>query len=307
MSTIGAWDPGNLIGAAPYASFILAKTEDDRGETPVEEDNWVAGVEWAEWLGTDIITSSLSYLDWYSPAEFDGITAYASQAANRIYEMGVVICTSVGNEGPRPLTLGTPADAEGVLAIGAVDSTWSLVDFSSRGPTADGRIKPNVLAMGRHVTVARPYTYDEFSLGNGTSFSCPLAAGALALLIQAHPDWPSYEIYDAVENTATHAIYPDNAWGYGIVRLERALDYPSISGYIADAQNQKPVPSAYLFFASKDTSGTVTVDSAGFYLVGNLPYGQYRIIARAPGYLDGEAVTTSLPPDEVCDFKIRKR
>jgi subtilisin family serine protease len=161
--------------------------------------------------------------------------------------------------------------------------------------------------MGRHVTVARPYTYDEFSLGNGTSFSCPLAAGALALLIQAHPDWPSYEIYDAVENTATHAIYPDNAWGYGIVRLERALDYPSISGYIADAQNQKPVPSAYLFFASKDTSGTVTVDSAGFYLVGNLPYGQYRIIARAPGYLDGEAVTTSLPPDEVCDFKIRKR
>jgi len=304
MSNIASFDPGNLIGAAPYASFMLAKTEDIRDETPAEEDNMVAAIEWAEWNGTDVISTSLSYSDWYVAADYDGIIPYASRAVQRAFEMGVVFVTSMGNAGPRPMTMGAPADAEGSISVGGVDSTSTLVRFSSRGPTADGRIKPNVLAMARHVTVARPYTYDEFSLANGTSFSCPLAAGALALLIQAHPDWPSYKIMEAAENTADRASYPDNDWGYGILRVDKALDYPSLSGYIIDAETNQPIPDAEIHFISVDTSGVIAADSLGYYFGANFTGGKYSITAVANGYLESDYRTIILPPDEYCDFAL---
>jgi hypothetical protein len=306
MSNIAAYDPGNLIGCAPYASFLLAKTEDVRSETPAEEDNWIAALEWAEWNGADIISSSLSYLDWYNPMSFDGETPPASKSATEAYKMGVVICNSVGNGGPRPRTLGTPADAEGVLAIGAIDSNYALVGFSSRGPTADERIKPNVCAMGRHVTVARSYTFNQFGLANGTSFSCPLAAGAIALLIEAHPDWPSSKIYEAVENTATQAYAPDNDWGYGILQVHKAMDYPAVSGYVK-GETGNSLNKAEISFAGKDTSGTVETDRSGFYLIPCLPEGEYRIKARATGYEESEESIAKLPPEEVRDFKLKSK
>ena len=305
MSNIAAFDAGNLIGAAPYASFMLAKTEDVTGETPAEEDNMVAAIEWAEFNGTDVISTSLSYSDWYVTGDYDGIIPFASRAAQRAFEMGVVFVTSMGNAGPYPMTMGTPSDAEGALAVGAVDSTWNLTSFSSRGPTADGRIKPNILAMGRHVTVARPFTFDEYSLANGTSFSCPLAAGAIALIIQAHPDWQSWKIMEAVENTATRASHPDNDWGHGILRIDRALDYPSLSGRIINAVTNTPIPGAvvkYKCLEGYGTDGEITADSYGCYFTPNFAEGKYILIVKAGGYSDSEERTVILPPDEVCDF-----
>lgn len=303
-STIAGYDPGNLIGAAPFASFILAKSEDDRWEKPVEEDNWVAAIEWCERMGADVASSSLSYKDWYSNAEFDGIIPPASRAADRAYEMGMVICTSAGNGGPMPMTLGAPTDAEGVLSIGAVDSTGIITRFSSRGPSADGRIKPNICALGRHTTAVSPYSYDRYGLWNGTSLSCPLAAGAIALLIEAHPGWPMYKICEAVENTATHARHPDNAYGYGIVQIAKAIDYPSISGFVSDRSSGKRIGNARIQFSSADTSGAVSADDGGFYLLVNMPDGEYELTVTAAGYADSEPVKVSVPPDDTYDFAL---
>jgi subtilisin family serine protease len=307
MSTIAGYDPGNLIGAAPFASFVLAKSEDDRGETPIEEDNWVAAIEWVERMGADVVSSSLSYKDWYVLDDFDGITPYASRAATIAYELGVVVCTSAGNEGPEAMSLGTPADADGVLAIGAVDSTGELVGFSSRGPTADGRIKPNICALGRHTTAVSPYTYDKYGLWNGTSLSCPLAAGGLALVVQAHPDWPSYKIYEAAENTATHAVYPDNDWGYGILQVAKALDYPSISGYVRD-EGGLPVPCAKIYYKHNkaDTGGVIDCNQNGFYILVNVPEGRFNLQAKAVGFQDSSLREAMVPPDDVLDFTLKK-
>ena len=305
MSTIGCYDPGNLIGAAPFAAFILAKSEDVTDETPVEEDNWVAAVEWCEAQGADVVSTSLSYSDWYVKADFDGITPYASRAAQYAFEMGVVVCTSMGNSGPRPTTMGTPADAEGSLSIGAVDSTDNLTRFSSRGPTGDGRIKPNILAMGRHVTAVRPHTYDRFALWSGTSLSCPLAAGGIALIIEAHPDWSPMMVMEAVENTATRATHPDNDWGYGILQVARALDYPSLTCSVQSEVDGKPIAGAYLQIVSADTTFIVTLDETGSCYLPNLEYGLYRIKADAPDYLYGKRVI-EIPPEHFCDFQLKR-
>lgn len=304
MSNIGAYDPGNLIGCAPNASFLLAKTENIRSETAVEEDYWAAAVEWAEREGADVLSSSLSYLDWYSPAEFDGETAICTQAANRAFELGLVTVSSMGNSGPRPMTMGTPSDAEGNVTVGAVDSLGVVTGFSSRGPTADGRIKPNVCAMGRHVTVATPYTWDGYGLANGTSFSCPLAAGAIALLREAHPEWSSWEVLEAVENTATQAECPDNDYGYGILQIDKAMDYPCISGVVRDKDSGKPISGAQVIISAVEMAGLTIADDGGFYKIANLPRGKYRIKAVYPGYIESEERIITAPPDEYCDFSL---
>ena len=304
MSCIAAYDPGNMIGGAPFAGFILGKTEDIRSETAAEEDYWVAAVEWAEIQGADVLSSSLSYLDWYSQGEFDGVTPLCSRASTRAFNLGMVVCTSMGNSGPRPTTMGTPADAEGNVTVGAADSLGLVTRFSSRGPTADGRIKPNILALGRHVTIIRPYTWDGYGLANGTSFACPLAAGAIALLVQAHPGWSSWDILEAVENTATRADRPDNSYGYGIIQIDQALDYPSISGYITNRRDHRPVPGAKVLITSGKLAGTYPADEDGFYKIVNLPDGSYRIKVQAEGYRDSEERELAAPPDEISDFSL---
>ena len=305
LSNIAGNSPGNLIGTAPHASFLLAKSEDIRSETPIEEDNMVAAFEWCERMGADILSTSLSYIDWYVKADFDGRTAYASIAADRAAKLGMMIVTSQGNSGPRPRTIGTPGDAELAIAVGAVDSLGMLTKFSSRGPTADGRIKPNILAMGRHVTIASPHTWNVYRLANGTSFACPLAAGAIALVIEAHPDWAPWKVMEAIENTATRAAYPDNDWGYGILQTCKAIDYPSVSGYVRDV-NGKSVSGAevYYFSESGGSSGAVVTDGSGFYLIPNLPKGGYELKVKVGEGELGKGKMVKVPPDEVMDFVV---
>ena len=231
LSVLGGWAPGHLIGPAFNATYILAKTEDTSSETPVEEDNWAAAAEWAEARGADVISSSLGYLTFdpgfpsYTADDMDGQTAISTRAAERAAERGVVVVISAGNAGPSTLhnTLGAPADGRLVLTAGAVTSAGARASFSSVGPTADGRIKPDVAAQGVAVTAAAPGTASEYTSVNGTSFSCPLTAGVVALVLQARPTATVSEIEDVLRATASQAAQPDNLLGWGIVDATRAI------------------------------------------------------------------------------------
>ena len=233
LSVLGGYSEGELVGPAYAATFLLAKTEDTESETPVEEDNWVAAAEWAEAQGADIISTSLGYLDFDAPfsdytfQDMDGETAMTTVAAQMAAERGVVVVASAGNSGFHPdrNTLAGPADGKLVLTIGAVDSFGIRVDFSSVGRTADGRIKPDVMAQGALVKTVDPNTPDQYTFSDGTSFSCPLAAGVTALVLQAHPDWTVARVRRAMRLTADGASHPDRLMGWGIIDALQAVTF----------------------------------------------------------------------------------
>jgi len=221
----GGLQEGQLIGPAFGADFILAKTENTDSETPVEEDNWAAAAEWAESLGADVISSSLGYLEYDSPfpsytfRDMNGQTALSTRAAEMAAERGVVVVNSAGNSGfdNAHNTLGAPADGAHVLAIGAVDPRGARASFSSVGPSADGRIKPDFAAQGVSVKVASPGTVSAYGTANGTSFSCPLTAGVVALLLQVNPAASPDDVAGVLRATASRAGIPDNLLGWGII------------------------------------------------------------------------------------------
>lgn len=237
LSVLGGFAEGMLVGPAYGASFLLAKTEDTTRETPVEEDHWAAAAEWAEAAGADVISSSLGYLDYdagfrsYTAAQMNGDTAISTRAADLAAERGVVVVNSAGNEGfdATHNTLGAPADGQGVIAVGAVDAAGGRATFSSIGPSADGRIKPDVAALGQAVLAAASATPRSYRYVNGTSFSCPLTAGVVALLLQAHPEATAEQVRAALRASGSQAAAPDNLLGFGIVNAARAseiLDAP---------------------------------------------------------------------------------
>ncbi len=222
-STCGGENPGVHYGPAYKASFILCKTEDIRTETVVEEDNWVAAVEFADSVGTDIISSSLGYSDWYTTSDYNGRTCVSTLGALQAARYGILVCNSIGNSGPGATTMGAPADADSIISVGAVTSTGALSSFSSRGPTADGRMKPEVCARGSSDYLASSSSDADYSYGSGTSFSCPLTAGAAAVIWGAHPDWTNMQVREAMMSTASRASTPDNSYGWGIVNTWAAL------------------------------------------------------------------------------------
>ncbi|HKQ19945.1 MAG TPA: S8 family serine peptidase, partial [Candidatus Eisenbacteria bacterium] len=183
LSAMAGYAPGKLIGAAYGASFLLAKTERTNSERPIEEDYWIAGLEWVEAMGADVATTSLSYPDWYRREERDGRTAPVTRMANLAWERGLLLVNSVGNYGPGGTTLAPPADAPGVLSVGAVDRNGRVVGFSSRGPAADGRVKPELCALGSGVRLAGAWGHDAYEFASGTSFASPLVAGLIARLL----------------------------------------------------------------------------------------------------------------------------
>ncbi|TPW11220.1 MAG: Subtilisin-like serine protease, partial [bacterium] len=227
-SNMGGYRPGALVGGAFEAGILLAKTEDISSETPVEEDNFIAAIEWADSLGADVITASLVYLDFdgsmndYTYADLDGDTTPLAIAVDMAVARGICMVNAVGNFGPGAGSLWTPADADSVLSVGAVDSVGVVASFSSHGPTADGRVKPEVVARGRSNYVANAGT-GGYGPASGTSFSAPVTAGAAALLKEAHPNWSGWQLREALRSSANHAGAPDNSTGWGLVRLGQAL------------------------------------------------------------------------------------
>jgi len=229
LSIIGGFKEGQLIGPAYGASFALAKTEYVPSETQIEEDYWVAGIEWADSLGADIVSSSLGYLDWYTYEDMDGNTAVTTIAADLAVSKGIVVVNAAGNERNNPWHyIIAPADGDSVIAVGAVDSEGEITPFSSAGPTYDGRIKPEVVAMGSGVYAASPYSPFGYVGISGTSASCPQVAGVCALILSANPDLTPMEVREALLMTADRADHPDTLYGWGLVNAWEAIQYRQI-------------------------------------------------------------------------------
>jgi serine protease AprX len=221
FSTIAGNVPGVFVGTAPKADFILCRTEDAKTEFVIEEDHWVAGAEYADSIGADIINSSLGYNDFddtlqnHTIADMDGNTTRISMAADIAASKGMLVVTSAGNEGAKSWGYITaPADADSILTVGAVDSAGNYASFSSRGPTVDGRIKPNVAVLGQLAVIQ--YASGGFGPGNGTSFSSPILAGMAACLWQANPLASNMQIIQAIQESASRYYNPDSLTGYGI-------------------------------------------------------------------------------------------
>ncbi|MCB9844803.1 MAG: S8 family serine peptidase [Phycisphaeraceae bacterium] len=229
LSTIAGYAPGEFMGGAWGASFVLAKTEDISQEVPLEEDLYVAGLEFIEAHGADVATSSLGYIDWYTQGDLDGFTAVTTIAVNVATQNGLVCVTAAGNGGndQDQSTLIAPSDAFDVIACGAVNEFGETEGFSSRGPTADGRAKPEILAMGRSVVCADPWAMDGYVTASGTSLSTPLIASGVALALQMYPNWTVERVRtrlftSAGDYLATGTFDPAFIRGYGIASFWRA-------------------------------------------------------------------------------------
>lgn len=221
LSTIAMNQPTVFVGTAPKADFWLLRTEDYSTESPAEEDFWIAAVEFSDSVGVDIISSSLGYHGFddktmnYRYSDLNGRTAAISQAASRLASKGMILVNSAGNDGMGTWKkINVPADAHDILTVGAVALDKVNAPFSSIGPTADERIKPDVMAYGcpTNVVSGRGYIIPD----NGTSFACPLIAGMVACLWQACPNKSAKEILDIVHQSGNNCQSPDNIMGYGI-------------------------------------------------------------------------------------------
>jgi subtilisin family serine protease len=229
LSCMAANLPGVMTGTAPDASFLLIKSEDTRGEYPIEEDFWAAAVEYADSVGVDIISSSLGYFrydcvaDYYSRADLNGQTAFVSRVAGIAAKKGLLIVCSAGNEGNSEWEKVTfPADAPDILAVGSITSDKEKSSFSSTGMTADYRIKPDVVALGTGVCVTG--SAGQVLLVNGTSFSTPTVAGMAACLWQAFPLLKNTELIKLIKDTSSQHRQPDAQLGYGIPNIFNAYN-----------------------------------------------------------------------------------
>jgi hypothetical protein len=218
LSVMAGYAPGKLIGPAYAATFVLAKTERVFEEVQAEEDDFVRALEWADSIGVDIVSSSLGYYNWYSFSDLDGNTAVTTIACDIAVSKGITVCSAAGNE--RNSSWGhiiAPSDGDSVIACGAVDASGAVAYFSSPGPSYDGRIKPDVSALGLWTWCAVPSDSLGYLQAIGTSFSTPLIAGACGLILQMHPAWGPMKVLEELREHASNAPTPDNDLGWGII------------------------------------------------------------------------------------------
>ncbi len=301
LSTLAGFVPGALIGPAFGASFALGRTEIVDKEIKAEEDNWIAGAEWADSLGADILNSSLSYTIWdegspdpdYSLDDLDGATAAITIVADLAVSKGIVVIASAGNDRGAEQTvgwegrIGFPADGVEVLTIGATTPDDNVASFSSIGPTADGRIKPDLAAPGQSVSFANPSNPTSYSLGQGTSFSCPLVSGLVGLLLEAHQDWGPAEIRKALVWTARdlRTPGPDNYSGYGLVDGATAVRLDFDGGLFGTVLAQGlPVAGASVDVTTPDSVLSAITDERGRFVLGAISAGEHSVAASALGF-----------------------
>ncbi len=235
LSIIAGQKDSSLIGAAFGSDFILSKTEDIRSETHVEEDNYAAALEWMEGYGVDITSSSLGYSIFdpstfsYTYSDMDGKTTIVTRAAELAYRRGVVTVTSAGNEAQLPwYHIIAPSDGFNTLGIGAVNNSNEVALFSSRGPSFDGRIKPDLVTQGVSVYVAIAGNYSGYGYRNGTSVAAPIASGIAALLLSAHPHLLNSQVRNILFETADNSNTPDYERGYGLLSALDAVQFPNL-------------------------------------------------------------------------------
>lgn len=228
LSTMATNLPGVYVGTAPKASYALCRTEDVHYESPAEEFLWTAGVEYLDSLGADVVNSSLNYYrfddtTWnYTPDALDGHTAYISRAAYTAATRGILVVVSSGNEGALEApNIGMPSDGPLALTVGSIDQFGNRSYFSSFGPTADGRLKPDVMAPGDDIWVFNPS--GKVQRCSGTSFSCPIMAGMAACLMERHPTLRPAAWCDSIRAWGDRAAQPDNEYGYGTPDFSLAL------------------------------------------------------------------------------------
>ena len=228
LSTMAAYAPGTMLGTAYGANYLLLRTEDAATEHPIEEINWLLAAEYADSAGADVINSSLGYTTFDAPSEsytyedMDGNTALVSRAAGIAAATGILVVVSAGNDGNNDWHyISAPADADSVLAVGAVDSLGVKATFSSFGPTADGRIKPDVVALGQSAYVLG--TTGNLGQSSGTSFAAPIMAGFATCLWQSMPGKTNYEMIQMLHQLGSNAAAPDDSTGYGIPNYTRLI------------------------------------------------------------------------------------
>lgn len=225
FSILGA--DAEMIGAVPHASYMLVVTEASVGEYRIEEYNWLFAAEMADSAGVDIVNTSLGYSEFSDPAmdytqsQLDGQTTVITRAANIAASKGILLVNSSGNEGSSSWgTISAPSDSEKVLTVGAINVSEQLASFSGTGPTADNRIKPDVVALGVNTQVTNAQNIISFQ--NGTSFSAPLVTGLAAGLIQAFPEMSSQEIMEVIKQSGDRIENPNSDFGNGIPHFVRA-------------------------------------------------------------------------------------
>lgn len=258
LSTIAANIPGEFIGKAPKASFHLFRTEDVSSEYPIEEFNWACGAERADSVGADIISSSLGYgYEFSSPvadypySDLDGNTTMSARAADMAAAKGLLVFNSAGNSGNDYWKrIITPADGDSVVAVGAVNINGVVGTFSSYGPSADGRVKPDVASIG--VAALVQSTANTISASNGTSFACPNMAGLASCLWQGFPEFSNMQIVQALKEASSIYNSPDNRIGYGIPDMKKAAGDLLVA--FSTASITQAACTAQIRWTSKDVS-----------------------------------------------------
>ena len=221
LSCMGAFLEGELVGTAPKASYLLLRTEDDFSEYIIEEANWLFAAEYADSVGVDLINSSLGYTTFddistnHTYEQLNGNTTIAARAADWAASVGIICVVSAGNESQNAWRyISTPADADSIIAVGAVDVDGRYSISSSQGIPTDKRIKPDLVAMGRGVAFIT--SDNRVAIGSGTSFSSPILCGMIAGYWQANPTLTAMQVMENVRKSGSQAAKPDKVLGYGI-------------------------------------------------------------------------------------------
>lgn len=247
-STMAILAEGTLVGTAPKANYFFIRSEHPLSEELIEEDFWAQAAEIADSMGADVINSSLGYTTFrdfpqgdFTYEDVDGVTSIASRAATILGQKGVVVCVSAGNEGTSPwYHIGHPADAFDILAVGAANVMGHIAGFSSRGPSYDGRVKPDITSVGVNTTCIWPD--DRLGEADGTSLACPVAAGLCACLWQALPEKTASEIMQIVRESSSCYNNPNDSLGYGIPDF-----YAAYQNHAHDGVPEHIIPSAHIF------------------------------------------------------------
>jgi subtilisin family serine protease len=267
LSCLAAYDVNRMIGTAPLADYYLFRTEFAANEQLLEEVMWARAAELADSIGVDVINSSLGYTYFDHPVKdhsyqyFDGKSTLISRAAQMAIDKGIVVVNSAGNDGDNSWKkIGAPADVEGVITVGGISASGTLASFSSKGPTADGRIKPDVVGIGYKTLVAS--TFGSYYNGNGTSYSSPIIAGLVACLLQAMDTMATPEQIHALLRRSA-GVKGDTLFGYGIPNMPLALllsgrhpqfDYTSADWSLGISEGDTLIDKPYIIYFDPTSS-----------------------------------------------------